>query len=195
MILISAHLDRVRNGFKLTYRHGHLTGLLDNILGVATVYYTLLDDPNIARLEVEDKIRIWHNQSEEWGELDETCPKLDPKKDMVIVVDVCSSKEYKNLDFSIENVANISKPMIGDIRYFMKSEGFKTRVKEYTGKPEEADEAWQFRDLKVPVVSFILPIVSPKDGWHRIQDDSSIDLERWRVACEGLKRLICYFHE
>lgn len=193
MILLSAHLDRVRNQFQLSYSNGKVTGLLDNILGVATVYHTLLDDPNIARLDAEEKLGIWHNQSEEWGELDDTLPKLNAKDDTVVVVDVCSSKDYKKLDFSIENVSGFSKSEIKALRDFIKWEGFAAKVVEYNGKPETQDEGWNFRALGIPVVSFIIPIVSPDDGWHRIQDDSSIDLERWRVACEGLKRIICYF--
>ncbi len=192
MILISAHLDRVRGNFKLTYKNGRLTGLLDNILGVATVYHTLLDDPNIARLEAEEKLSVWHNQSEEWGELDETCPTLT-KNDLVIVVDVCANKNYKNLDFAIENVWGLSKQEIKDLREFLKWEGFAAKVVEYNGDTQTQDEGWYFRDRKIPVVSFVLPIVSPNNGWHRIQDDSHIDIERWRVACEGLKRVICYF--
>ena len=192
MILLSAHLDRVRGNFHLTYKHGRLVGLLDNILGVATVYHTLLDDPNIARLEAEGRLAVWHNQSEEWGELDDTCPKLT-KKDVVIVVDVCASKDYKSKDFVIENVSGIPKSKVDGLRYMLEWEGFAAKVKLYDGDESAMDEAWFFRERKIPVLSFILPISCPDDGWHRIQDDSSIDMDKWRTASEGLKRVICYF--
>lgn len=195
MILLSAHLDRVRSDFDLRYDKRQLTGLLDNILGVMTIYHILLADRNIEWLEKKGKLKIWHNFSEEWGGLDDTMPKLDKKKDVVIVVDVCGGKRYKDLDFTIENISGLSKPVQKDIAYFLKTEGFAAKVKEYTGDPSEADEAFSFRKLGIPVVSFIIPIDCPDDSWHRIQDDTSIDLRKWRIACEGLKRLICYFHE
>lgn len=193
MILLSAHLDRVRSNFELSYKKGRLTGLLDNILGVATIYHNLLDDPNIARLEAEGNLMVWHNRSEEWGVLDDTCPVLEKDHDVVIVVDVCSHKDYKDLDFSIENVSGLSKTDVKDLRDYLKWEGYRSRVVEFTGNPGTEDESWQFKERGIPVVSFILPISCPEDGWHRVQDDSSIDLEKWRVACEGLKRVINYF--
>ena len=193
MILLSAHLDRVHQSFKLSYDNGKLIGLLDNILGVMVVHHALMDEPNIARLEREGELKIWHNQQEEWGGLDETCPKLT-QKDFVIVVDVCAGGEkYAGLDFTIENCYGMSPKTLEGLKLMLTEEsGFKTKVTEYAQRANEADETWSFIERGIPCISFTIPIQGKDDAWHRIQQDNSIDYEKIKLCVEGLKRIICW---
>jgi len=105
MILLSAHLDRVIQDFDLDYRNGQHIGLLDNVAGVLLTYLTLYDDANLRALEIEGKLRVWHNKGEEWGRLVNP-PKLN-KKDLVICVDVwcMGGNRY---DFALDNLFGFS---------------------------------------------------------------------------------------
>jgi len=194
MILLSAHLDRVHSSFDLSYENGKVKGLLDNMLGVMLVYSALLEEPHLVRLEQEGKLKVWHNTSEEWGELDSTLPKLDPKHDMAIVVDVCAdAKRYADIDFAIENVSLAEKTAGFELGMFLQWEGFKISYKPYSGNEAEEDESWYFRERGIPTISFIIPIEAPNNGWHRIQDDSSIDIGRLHRCKLGLIRTINFF--
>jgi len=192
MILISSHLDRVIQDFDLSYSHGAHTGLLDNFIGILISYLALYDDPNLQKLEAQGTIKLWHSKGEEWGMLYDH-PKLT-KKDLVIVVDVaCNPKDYKDIDFSLENISFLSKKRITDLKAFLEWEGFKVKTKIYTGAEDEDDEAWSWRKLGIPCFSFIIPIQSPNSGWHRIQQDSTVSAQTVQVCKQALKRLICYF--
>lgn len=193
MILLSAHQDTVHNNHQIQCDGKEVQGLLDNIIGMMTIYHVLLEDKVLASFAAKGDIQVWHNRSEEWGALTDDHPKLK-KTDLVIVIDVCSDKRYKHLDFSIENCANMSKKDLKGLDAFLKWEGFDAKVLEFNGRPGTEDEAWQFKELGVPVISFIIPVESYKNGWHRLREDSVIDIKDWRVACEGLKRVINFFY-
>src|SRR5579862_322121 len=188
MILLSAHLDRVIQDYELQYRNGVHRGLLDNAIGVLLAYLTLYDDPNLIRLEKQGRLRVWHGKSEEWGELI-GAPKVT-SKDFVIVIDVAAGKQYRNIDFGLENISRVASGQLQGIKESLENEGFRVRVKRYNGDAEDADEAWQWRALKVPVLSFIVPIQAKNDGWHRIQQDNTVSAETMITCRQGLKRLI-----
>lgn len=201
MILISAHQDKVRDDIDLSYINGKMTGLLDNFLGMFVVLDTVLRDKNISYLEQDKKIRLFFNDSEEWGTLTELYPLT--KKDIALVVDVASSKEYEGLDFSLENVWGFSDKQLKELKESLEWEGLRFQIKKYSGKPEEEDEAWYWRKQKIPTMSFIIPIKNPprvknpdtgefypETGWH--SSNCSIDLYSVNRAVHSLKRLICY---
>lgn len=193
MILLSAHLDRVVQDFDLHYKHGLHVGLLDNFIGVLLTYLVLYDDHNVRKLEEEGRLGVWHGKGEEWGRLDGS-PALG-KKDLAIVVDVASGRQYRGKDFALENVSGLSSPAVKSLAEDLKWQGFKARVKRYTGNPIDEDEAWQWRRRGVPTMSFIVPIHAKDDGWHRIQMDNSVPGSVVARAAQGLKRVICHFSE
>ncbi len=196
MILISSHLDKVTSDQKLGYRDGSMHGLLDNILGVILTYITIADDHNIARLEREGKIRVYHNTSEEWGILDPNCPTLVKDKDIAIALDVCANSElYKDVDFSIENIYGFTKEELEDFRSQLEWQGFKFHFKKYTGNPDEEDEAFYFKKRGIKTFSFIIPIHGVDDGWHRIQQDNTVSMEQILRCRQGLKRVLNHFIE
>lgn len=188
MILISSHLDRVIQDFDLQYKRGKHKGLLDNAIGVLLTYLTLYDDANLIRLEKQGRIGIWHGKSEEWGEL-RGAPKLT-ERDFVVVVDVAAGKQYQGVDFGLENIAGVKPALMKDLKEALQWEGFAVRVKRYNGDPVDADEAWQWRDRKVPVISFIVPIQARNDGWHRVQQDNTVSAATMLKCRQGLKRLL-----
>jgi hypothetical protein len=191
MILLSSHLDRVVQDYDLAYHSGLHVGLLDNAMGVMLTYLTLYDDHNLIELEKEGKLGIWHGKGEEWGRL-MNAPTLT-KKDLVIVVDVAAGSQYKGKDFGLENISGLSKKQVQSLEDDLEWQGLKPLVKLYTGAALDEDEGWKWRELGVPVISFILPIFAKDDGWHRIQMDNSVSSEVVLKARQGLKRIITHF--
>ena len=194
MILLSSHLDRVIQDYKLSYEKGTHIGLLDNFIGILLGYLVLYDDKNVAELAKSGKIKFWHNQGEEWGILDGTMPKVD-KKDIIIVVDVADGPGYVDKDFSIENISGFTKKEIKDLKETMEWEGFNVKIKELDFKCEDdEDEAWAWAKLGHKVVSFIIPIdAGPEYQWHNIAQDNKVSYDKMVVCRQGLKRLINYF--
>lgn len=191
MILLSAHLDRVIQDYDLSFRRGQHRGLLDNFIGVLSTYLVLYDDHNVRRLEQEGRLLIWHGKGEEWGRLD-GAPKLG-KKDLAIVVDVAAGSQYRGCDFGVENVSGLSLAATRSLREDLEWQGFSVRFARYTGNPIDEDEAWQWRKLGIPTLSFIVPIQAVDDGWHRVQQDNTVDATVVSRAAQGLKRIICHF--
>jgi hypothetical protein len=191
MILLSAHNDTVYNSPPLAFHNGVHSGLLDNHIGVLLAYLTLYDDPNIIHLEKASQIALFHSKCEEWG-LSYDFPKLNQKKDIIIVVDVCSGEQYNKYDFSIENISRFTEKEIKELKEHFRWEGFNPLVKKITWNPDEEDEAFIWAEKGFKVMSFIIPIQSVNDGWHRIQSDCSIGSDKIILCRQGLKRLINY---
>ncbi len=201
MILISAHQDRVKNDIDLSYINGKMTGLLDNFLGVFVSLTAITQDPNLSYLEMDKKIRLFFSKSEEWGTPYDLYPLT--QKDIALVVDVASGKQYDSLDFTIENIYGFTDKQIRELKESLEWEGFRFHMKRYTGKPEEEDEAWYWRKKKIPTMSFIIPIKNPprvmnpdtgklypETGWH--SSNCSADLYSINRAVLSLRRLLCY---
>jgi len=188
MILISAHKDTVFNNPKMDYKDGKHIGLLDNQIGILVANLSLYSNDIIYELEKSGKIQYYFNEGEEFGLL--TNPPKLTKKDIVIVVDVCSDKKYKGYDVAIENIWNIED--IDGIIENLKWEGYKVLKSDYTGDLSDEDEAFSWVEQKVPVMSFIIPIEAINDGWHRIQQDNTITYQKVKKAANCLTRLICY---
>lgn len=188
MVLLSAHKDVVMNNYRFEYKNGIYTGLLDNTIGVLVCNSLMLEEPNIVKLEKQKKVGLFFGSGEEWA-LHDDFPKLT-KKDIVIVIDVASGSQYKGLDFSLENISGFNTQKIRDIKEHLEWEGMKLKTKKFDGNPNDEDEAWQWKELGIPVISFIIPIENGnKDtGWH--VDDCTITIEKLNKAKHGLKRLI-----
>jgi hypothetical protein len=186
MILLSSHTDVVTPRLNLSYNGGNHYGLLDNFIGILTTYLTLYSSPAIRLLEKESKISIYHNTMEEFGIL-HNAPKLF-EGDIVINIDVCSNNEYDNYDIAIENIYGIEN--INSVIENLEWEGYKILKKEYTGDLEDEDEAFEWIKKQQPVLSFIIPIQSRGNGWHK--ENSIISNEVVLKASECLSRLICY---
>ena len=190
MILVSSHIDRCIQDFKLAYDKGVHKGLLDNWLGILVSYMALYDDKNLAWLETHGQIKFFHGQAEEWA-LDYDLPKLG-KNDIALVVDVCSGSQYKNFDFSLENISGFSDKEIKDLKESLMWEGMKVRTAKYTGDPDDEDEAFQWHKKGIKTMSFIIPIHCIDDGWHRTQQDGIVTYDSVKTAVHGLKRTIVY---
>ena len=188
MILLSAHKDTVLQEAELSYEKGVYKGLLDNIMGVLLTHLVLFDDQNLIDASKRGGIQIFHGQGEEWGIL-KNPPKLT-KKDLVIVVDVAAGAQYKNKDFSLENIAGLTTAKIKDLKEDLEWQGMKVLVKKFDGNPDDEDEAWKWKDLGIPVISFIIPIDAIDDGWHRVQQDNTVSVEKMKICRQGLKRVI-----
>lgn len=188
MILLSAHKDTIINNYRFEYRDGKYVGLLDNIIGVLVCNSLMLEEPNIVKLEKQKKVSLFFGSGEEWG-LHDDFPKLT-KNDIVIVVDIASGSQYKGIDFSLENISGFNTQNIRDIKEHLEWEGMKLKTKKFDGNPNDEDESWQWKELGIPVISFIIPIENgTKDtGWH--VDDCTITIEKLNRAKHGLKRLI-----
>lgn len=186
MILLSSHTDLVTPRLNLSYKGGNHYGLLDNFIGVLTTYITLYSSDPIRILEKEGQIKIYHNTMEEFGILNNP-PKL-LEGDIVINIDVCSSSVYDGYDIAIENIYGIEN--INEVIDNLEWEGYKILKKDYTGDIEDEDEAFEWIKKQQPVLSFIIPIQSKGNGWHRT--DSIISNEVVLKASECLSRLICY---
>lgn len=189
MILLSAHKDTVFNNYKLSFDKGVYRGLLDNFIGVLVANMTVLEEPNLLHLVKENKLSVLFSGAEEWG-LTYDFPMLRPK-DLVIVVDVCAGKQYKGMDFSLENISGFEPSAIKEVKENLEWEGFKLLTKKYTGADIDEDEAFQWVKMGVRVMSFIIPIDAGKnDQWHT--ENCSITLEAVLKAKHGLTRLINY---
>lgn len=189
MILLSPHIDTVKSPFKLSFKGGVHSGLLDNSIGFIASYLAVYGVESILQIAKKGEIEIYHNWGEEFGLLLDA-PKMT-KKDIVIVVDVCCGKNYKGLDFTLENIANISNSKIKEIKENLEWEGFKMKTKRNSFNEEEADEAFSWAKLGIPVISFIIPIDGGKeDQWH--SEDCTISSEAMKRAVTGLQRLLCY---
>lgn len=188
MILLSAHKDTVMNDYRFEYKDGVFIGLLDNTIGVFICNSLILEEPNLVKLEKQNKVGFFFGNGEEWG-LHDDFPKLT-KKDIVIVVDVASGDQYRNIDFSLENISGFTATKIKDIKEHLEWEGLKLKTKKFYGNPDDEDESWQWKELGIPVISFIIPIENGnKDtGWH--VGDCTITIEKLNKAKQGLKRLI-----
>lgn len=181
MILISAHQDVVRTDIPMRFEEGKLVGLLDNYIG-QFVALSVMNNNSIKELEKQGKVKFFFNQHEEFG-LSVGFPDLDRKKDIVINVDICAGKRYKNKDIGLENCYKLPTFVIPSLKW----EGFKITTFEWEGN--DPDEADQWVEKKIPVVSFIVPIDCPNDNWH---GEASIPFERIQKAILILTRLICY---
>ena len=193
MILISAHLDRVVQNYDLAYKDGQHIGLLDNFAGVLLSYLVLYDDQNLRTLEAKGDVGIWHGKGEEWGLL-EGAPKLT-KKDVALVVDVCAGAEYCGYDFALENFSGFTKAQVRNMKtHLTEMEGFHVLCGDHrwTNDPAKEDETWQWRKKGIKTLCFTIPIQCEKDGWHRFQQDSTVDYDTMSTCRQGLKRLINY---
>lgn len=190
MILLSAHLDRVIQNYDLAFKGGVHTGLLDNFAGVLLTYLALYDDDNLRVLEAQGQIGIWHGKGEEWGLL-ENAPKLG-KRDIALVVDVCSGPEYAGQDFALENFSGFTKVEVRDMKEAMENQGFNVLCggHRWQADPAKEDETWQWRERGVKTLCFTIPIDASDDGWHRIQQDNTVDYDTMAICRQGLKRLI-----
>lgn len=186
MILLTSHIDRVNQEFDLFFDKGIHKGLLDNFLGMLLSYLTIYDDSNLLRFEREGKIKLWHNQGEEWGVL--VNPPILTLNDVALIVDVADNPAYTNIDFSIENIWGFSEQEIQDLTQMFSWEGFKALIKPFTGEDIDHDEAWLWKDKGIKTMSFIIPINATNRGWHR--SDSTVSSEKMKVCRQGLKRLI-----
>lgn len=193
MILLSAHKDVVFHPYKLSLNKGIFKGLLDNWVGVFVTTNIFFDEPNLQVLEKKGYLKVHYGDSEEFGTIT-SMPTLS-KDDIVLVVDVCSGSQYKNVDISLENISGFTKDKIKEVKENLEWEGFKIRTKFYDGNPDDEDEAFYWHDLKQKVISFIIPINdgTNKTGWHN--DDCTITYENVRKASQILKRLINYLIE
>lgn len=189
-VWISAHQDVVKHNLDWSFRDGKHTGLLDNWLGILCVYLAFYDDPIFSILEREDKIRIFHSTSEEWGSIG-GLPKIK-KKDIALVVDVASGPQYGGIDFSLENISGFTDEEIQNLKESLEWEGFNVLVKKYDANPIDEDEAWYWIKKKRKTMSFIIPIDQPTKGigWH--SNACSINSYRVSRAKQGIKRLVCY---
>lgn len=190
MILLSPHSDTVFNNPKIAYRDGVHHGLLDNFIGVLVCYLALYQHEGMRHLEREGHLRIYHNRGEEYGYLSDDPPALDAEEDVVIVVDVCASNAYADLDVSLENIWRF--PEIEDIVAELRREGFRIGMKPYTGAEEDADEAFSWVERGIPVLSFIIPIQGPENNWHRIRCDNAVPSEVVERAAQCLCRLVLH---
>jgi hypothetical protein len=190
MILLSPHTDTVFNNPKIGFKNGEHVGLLDNFIGVLTTYLALYQHESMAQLERDGHIGIYHNRGEEYGYLTDA-PKLDPEKDMVIVVDICADDEgYADFDVSIENIHNY--PDLDEIVAELQREGFRIRLKPYTGESHDHDESFSWIALGIPVVTFTIPIHAVANNWHRIQCDNTVAYEVVARAATCLTRFVLH---
>lgn len=189
MILISAHIDTVFNPYNFSYKNGRYIGLLDNVIGVI-VANSLMEDKNICHLEKNGYVQLFFGKGEEWG-LTYDFPKLK-KSDLVIVVDVCSGYQYDGLDFYLECIYGLSNDKVMELKDNLTWEGFTLRTKKFDGNPDEEDESYRWKELGIPVISFIIPIDngSKDTGWHN--EDCTITIEKLNKCKQGLKRTLCY---
>ena len=189
MIWLSAHKDVVFHPFKFSYSNAVFTGLLDNFIGILTSL-VVTEDPNLILIEKRGKIKLHFGDSEEWGTLI-NMPTLK-KEDIVLVIDVASGTQYKNIDVSLENISGFTKEKITELKESLQWEGFKIKTKVYDGNPDDEDEAWYWREKKIPVISFIIPINdgSKDTGWH--VDNCTMQVEKLVKSKQILKRLINY---
>ena len=187
-VLLSAHKDLVMNNYRFNYNNGVYTGLLDNTIGVLACNSLMLEEPNLIKLEKIGDIGLFFGSGEEWA-LHDDFPKVN-KDTLIIVVDVASGNQYKNIDFSLENISGIKKERVLEIKEHLEWEGMKLITKMYNGNPDDEDEAWQWKELGYKVISFIIPIDNGnKDtGWH--VDNCTISIEKINKCKHGLKRLI-----
>lgn len=190
MILLSAHKDVVFHPYNLKYENGKFIGLLDNYIGQLIVNGLFLEEPNLIKFERDGSLKVFFGGGEEWGRQDDF-PKIT-KKDLVIVVDVCSGSQYKGIDFSIECISGVKDKDVKTLKENLEWEGFKMRTKKYDGNPDDEDESYHWVKLGIPVMSFIIPIEngSKDTGWHN--DDCTIAIEKVLKCKQGLKRLINY---
>lgn len=185
-LIISSHRDVVRNDISLRIENGYYIGLLDNLIG-NIVTYAILQHPSIIRLHKEGKVKFYFGEGEEFG-LDIEDYKVNPKEDIVIAVDVCINTRYKNKDVGIEQTWGSKK--IDNVIPILEWEGYKLYKAKYTADPNEADECDDWHKLKVPHLSFIIPIEDVKggDNWH---GECKISIEKVNKAILILTRLIC----
>ena len=193
MIILSAHQDKVISDYKVSFLGGIHQGLLDNSIGILLTYLLYYEDAMIRRFEREGKIKIYHSQGEEWSIL--TDPPKVTKKDLVICIDVAAGAYYDRADFTLENISGITDSQYKDMKDTLRWEGMKANVRRFTGNEAEEDEAWKWRDLGIPVISFIIPIKAKDNGWHRVQQDSCVSADTVLRCRQGLKRLINCFME
>lgn len=190
MILISAHKDVVMHPYRLAYKNGTFTGLLDNYIGMLVCNSLLVEDPAISTLEQDKKIGFYYGDGEEWA-LTKGFPKL-PKGSIVVVVDVACGNQYKNIDFSLENISHFKDKEVEAISEHLKWEGFRVKTKVFDGNPDDEDEAWKWAQLGYKTLSLIIPIESGSSdtGWH--VDDCRVSIEKIIKCKNGLRRLINY---
>jgi len=112
-----------------------------------------------------------------------SCPSL------VIVVDVAAGPRYYEETAVIENVANVPADVVSDLRETLASEGWRVPVRLFSGRPEEEDEAWLWRDEKVPVLSFIVPVF-PVEENRTHHSVCEVDIEDIDLASQALVRVI-----
>jgi hypothetical protein len=182
-IILYAHTDVVRNDITLRFEDGKLIGLLDDYIG-QFIILSVLGNESVRELERQGRIKYFFGQHEEFG-LSHDFPTLDPKRDIVINVDVCAGRRYKNVDIGLENTYKFPTFAIEGLKW----EGYKFNTFKWTGDPDEADAMDQFAERKIPGCSFIVPIECPNDNWH---GEATIEWTKVLKAIQILTRLICY---
>jgi len=186
-VLLSSHLDRVIQDYDLAFSRGVHRGLLDNFIGILTTYLALYDDRNLMDLERSGRVVVWHNKGEEWGTI-KNAPKME-KGDIAVVIDVACRK---GKDFYLSGIQGIPEKKLKDVIGGLKWEGLNFGWKRFDGNPDDEDETWQWKKQGIATISFEIPIDAPGDGWHRVQQDSTVSCETIRAAVQGLKRLLVY---
>jgi len=178
MVILSAHLDKVRNDGNLTFEGGVHQGLLDNFLGVLVSYLTVYDNPALRLLCKSGSLKVVHSQGEEFGVDD--LPSVS-KNDVVIVIDLGRSD---GKDFSIENFYNWDELSIKQFCDFLDSEDL-----QYEYKPVAVDDdescVWSKRGCRV--FSLCIPVVG------KYHANINLDMESLVKVREALKRIITYF--
>lgn len=184
MILLSAHIDKVLDEVP-SFSRGKFKGLLDNDVGKLVVYLALFGNDALLELEKKGELKVFHNTGEEYGILINP-PRLQDQ-DIAVCVDVASGRYYDKADFVIENISHVKDKKIKKIKEGLLWEGFKVKMREYTGNPDEEDEAFAWRSLGIPCMSFIIPVAG--DCWHC---DCTVSAEKILRAVHGLRRTICF---
>ena len=177
MIILSTHLDTVKP-LELNYDKGVLWGLLDDFAGTLCLFSALVQEKELVHLEKQGKIKLYFNNAEEFGRLDN--PPAVKKEDTVICIDIADSDKL-----SMENISGFKSKDLKDLRESLEWESFKFSTKEYTGDPEDMDDGWLWKG-KCRVISLILPA---KGDWH---SNSVMKIEDLKDSVRFLTRLICY---
>lgn len=184
--MVCAHADTVVPGKTPHLMEGVFTGLLDNFLGIASVYAAVGRNHSLTRLIKEGKVSVFHIEDEEFLLHSDQWAVLP---DFTLVVDVSAGEKYRMVDAAIENLTVKSVAFGKELQEFLAWEGYTVPVTRFTGDPLDMDESWMWRDLHVPTCSLILPIDAPGHRWHTC---ATCPLDRFDTFVNVLIRTLCF---